>query len=301
METLAHLGRRVAAAEELEAVARMMKGVATVSLRRYEEGIRTLDEYEWVVEAGLQIALRGRRGRVVTGVVGAAAARAPVGLVAFGSSFGLCGPVNRNVAFEVRRRIESDRTTSVVAIGGRLGDELDLVGVTQVDQVVDAPSTIEGVTASVDEVLLWIDDHLGRDVDRIELIVPIPPERLETSGLEPSGTDTIVAVPTDPERLRRIAARPWPTNHLPMHRTDWPRLVAALTRELLFVGLHRAFVHTMAVVAESRSLAMDAAQRDVAERLEVLRTRHRRLRQSEITEELLDVVAGYETLVDRQW
>ncbi|MEY2958767.1 MAG: hypothetical protein RLZZ01_1335, partial [Actinomycetota bacterium] len=108
-------------------------------------------------------------------------------------------------------------------------------------------------------------------------------------------------VPVDLGRIRAIAGRSWPTNQLPMHRATWPRLVALSMRELLLVGLHRAFVQTMVTVASSRLAAMDTAQRSIAERLDVLHARQRLLRQSEITEELLDVVAGFETLVEGGW
>ena len=298
METLAVLTRRVEAAQELEAVTRMMKGMAAVGLRHFEEGRRTLDEYERVVEAGLQIALRGRRGRDVgRSRHGDGAA---LGLVVFGSNVGLCGPVNREVAASIERSIERNRITSVVAIGDRLADELELAGIGPVEAVIDLPSTIEGISARVDDVLLWIDEHVGRAVGRVELVVP---ELLDRQSIAPRSVvprsvvpRSVVVVPTDPDRVRQIAARPWPTNHIPMHRGSWPRLVTTLTRELLLVQLHQAFVQTMAAVASSRLAAMDAAQRSVAERLDELHARHRMLRQSEITEELLDVVAGFETL-----
>ena len=46
----------------------------------------------------------------------------------------------------------------------------------------------------------------------------------------------------------------------------------------------------------ARLAAMDSAARDIEERLERLRTEHQMLRQTEIIEELLDVVSGYEVL-----
>jgi F-type H+-transporting ATPase subunit gamma len=303
METLAQLGRRVSAAEELEVVTRMMKAMAAVGLRRFEEGMRTLDEYEQIVESGLQVALRGRRGREVT--VGAVHRDAPFGLVVFGGDLGLCGPVNRDVAAAARRVVDRRRPAAVVAVGGRLADELAIVDAGRVEQVIELPSTIEGVAARVDDVLVWIDRHVVRGIDRIEVIVPELPDRRERrSGDErdSAGTTGPVSrwpvVPADGDRLREIAARPWPTNQLPMHRASWPRVVSALTREMLVVRLHRAFVQTMMVVASSRLVAMDTAQRNIAERLDELHARHRALRQSEITAELLDVVAGFETLIE---
>jgi F-type H+-transporting ATPase subunit gamma len=41
---------------------------------------------------------------------------------------------------------------------------------------------------------------------------------------------------------------------------------------------------------------MQAAEKNIEDRMELLHTEYHHLRQSSITEELLDVVAGYETL-----
>ena len=48
--------------------------------------------------------------------------------------------------------------------------------------------------------------------------------------------------------------------------------------------------------AASRLAAMDSAQRDIEERLERLRTEHPLRRETEITEELVNVVSGFEVL-----
>jgi F-type H+-transporting ATPase subunit gamma len=63
--------------------------------------------------------------------------------------------------------------------------------------------------------------------------------------------------------------------------------------------VHRSFAQTMASVAASRLAAMESAQRDIEERLDDLQAKRHRLRQSAITEELLDVVSGFEVLEAR--
>jgi F-type H+-transporting ATPase subunit gamma len=52
----------------------------------------------------------------------------------------------------------------------------------------------------------------------------------------------------------------------------------------------------MASISISRLAAMDGAQRNIEQRLSELRSDHHRLRHTEITKELLDVIAGYETI-----
>ena len=102
--------------------------------------------------------------------------------------------------------------------------------------------------------------------------------------------------PTDRRWLKRLAARPWRSRSLPTFTMAWDRLIAELLREAMLVHLHRSFAQTMASVAASRLAAMDAAQHDIEERLERLRFQRQQRRQALITEELLDVVSGFEVL-----
>jgi F-type H+-transporting ATPase subunit gamma len=77
---------------------------------------------------------------------------------------------------------------------------------------------------------------------------------------------------------------------------DWDELFAALMRQYLFVSLYRAAVESLAAENASRLAAMQGAESSVEERLETLENRYHRQRQLRITEELLDIVSGFEAL-----
>jgi F-type H+-transporting ATPase subunit gamma len=59
---------------------------------------------------------------------------------------------------------------------------------------------------------------------------------------------------------------------------------------------YRAFAESLASENASRLAAMQAAERSIDERLEELRGEFRYQRQHAITEELLDIVSGFEAL-----
>ncbi len=73
-------------------------------------------------------------------------------------------------------------------------------------------------------------------------------------------------------------------------------LYSRLLRQHLFVSLFRACAHSLAGENASRIASMQAAERSIAERLEEFREEWRRTRQTLITEELLDVITGFEML-----
>ncbi len=79
---------------------------------------------------------------------------------------------------------------------------------------------------------------------------------------------------------------------------DWERLFSALIRQYLFVSLFRGFAESLASENASRLASMQGAERNIEEWLGELNTRFHQQRQMSITEELLDIVAGFEALKD---
>jgi len=81
---------------------------------------------------------------------------------------------------------------------------------------------------------------------------------------------------------------------------DWDDLFASLVREYLFVSLYRAFAESSASENASRLAAMQSAEKNIEDRLEELSTLFNRQRQMTITEELLDILAGFEALKEKK-
>ena len=71
----------------------------------------------------------------------------------------------------------------------------------------------------------------------------------------------------------------------------------ALIREYLFISLFRACAESLASENASRLAAMERADRNIDELLENLQATFHRLRQSDIDEELFDVISGFEALI----
>ena len=78
-----------------------------------------------------------------------------------------------------------------------------------------------------------------------------------------------------------------------------PRLIYALIGQHLFVSLYQALAESLASENAARLGAMQAAENNIEERLQDLHLQYNQLRQSTITEELLDIVAGFEVLTGK--
>jgi len=293
VESMEALARRISSAEDLRSIVRTMKALASASIRRSEEAARAVADYDRTVRLGLQAALRDvapgerlaeteeARGRAVLAVV-------------LGSDQGLCGPVNERVAgralSELRARAGGLGAQRVVAVGARMAPLLEEAGA-RVGRRLPAAAGLAGVTPLASRLLLAVEE--GR-AGGAELDVTLYfARRVAAAGFEAHARRLL---PLDRRWLAALRARPWPTRCLP----DWPGpradLLAVLVREYLFVSLFRAQVDALASEHASRLAAMQAAERNIDERLGELRALHRRVRQTAITSELMDVVSGFEAL-----
>jgi nucleotide-binding universal stress UspA family protein len=107
-------------------------------------------------------------------------------------------------------------------------------------------------------------------------------------------------LPVDEEWLKRLTAKSWPTQILPTYTMDRDSLFSALIREYLFISLFRAFAESLASENASRLSSMQAAEKNIEEQLSELKKQFHQMRQMVITEELLDIVAGFEALTGKK-
>jgi F-type H+-transporting ATPase subunit gamma len=106
----------------------------------------------------------------------------------------------------------------------------------------------------------------------------------------------IPLLPLDQEWLENLRQRPWPSRVLPTYTMARPQLLYALLGQHLFVSLYRAFAESLASENASRLASMQAAESHIEDHIKELRLQYNQQRQSTITEELMDIVAGFEAL-----
>ena len=102
--------------------------------------------------------------------------------------------------------------------------------------------------------------------------------------------------PVDLAWLSGLQGRKWPSRGLPIHTIEWEPLFASLIREFFHTALFQASAESLASENASRLASMQAAERNIEDRLDELNMHFRLLRQRTITEELLDITSGFEAL-----
>jgi F-type H+-transporting ATPase subunit gamma len=292
METLEELKRRIESTKDLQSVVKTMKALAAVRIRQYEKAVESLGDYNETVEMALrviflnypQIMLGARPGP-----------KDRLGAIVFGSDHGMCGQLNDQVvshALNEMARIShvERRGRFIMAVGERLGGRLEDAD-QPVDETISMPGSVTGITPLVQDILAKIKEwHEKRGLNSVFLFYS---KHISGASYQP---ETVHLLPVDREWLSNLRKKGWPNRCLPMFTMDWDTLFSALIRQYLFVSLFRAFAESLASENASRLASMQGAEKNIQDRLRDLSSRYHQQRQMSITEELLDIVSGFEAL-----
>ena len=295
MQTTEALKRKIQSAQDLLSVVKTMKALAAVSIRQYQRAVESLNEYNRTVEMGLQIALK-KMTRDIPRVKKASMNR--IGAIVFGSDQGLCGQLNALIVNHALDEMKAlgvrKENRSVICVGSRPADILADSG-QRIMEILDTPSSTAGITPMVQDITVLLEEW--RFKKQIEHVYLYYNEYISGANYHPK---TLRILPVDQAWLDNLQKKKWESKTLPMFTMDWGGLFLSLIREYLFVSLYRAFADSLASENASRLAAMQNAEKNIEERLEELFGHFHSQRQMVITEELLDIVAGFEALEGKE-
>lgn len=290
MKTLEALQRDMDTSADLQGIVRTMKVLAAVSIRQYERAQESLQEYNRSVEMGLQVVLRehpATTSKVKEKI------QLPIGAIIFGSDHGLCGRYNESISEfaineldKINRHQESRR---ILVVGARIEASLHEMG-QMVEDYFLVPGAVDNITGTVQEILLKIDSWQQDSVKRVMLFH----HARQQKGSYPPQVRQLL--PVDLSNFNHKRTKPWPSHSLPQFSLPAEKLLSSLIRQQLFIKLFSACAESLAGEHASRLMSMQVAEKNIKERLESLTASHRQQRQGQITEELLDVVSGFEAL-----
>jgi F-type H+-transporting ATPase subunit gamma len=288
-DTTANLRRKIVMAADLQSVVRTMKAVAASSIGQYENSVRALADYYRTVQLGLSVALRDS-GQMPP--MPLRKDRSQVGVVVFGSDQGLVGQFNETaVAYSLTVIGALPDNPHIWAVGERLHARLHEAGVPLAGRFA-VPGSVEAISPLVAQILTSTEAPPGETGEVAELHLVFN-RRTQGSAYAPTRQRLL---PLDEDWRNALATLKWPTENLPEVIGSRTTAVRALIREYVFVSLFRACAESLASENASRLAAMERAEKNIEELLENLNGTFHRLRQSNIDEELFDVISGYEAL-----
>jgi F-type H+-transporting ATPase subunit gamma len=291
MQTIESLKRRIKSAGDLLSVVKTMKALAAVSIRQYQKAVESLDDYNRTVEMGLQIVLKDRMSNLTQTK---ASAVKKTGAIIFGSDQGLCGQINEQICIfaldDLKAQGVKKENRKVLAVGSRIADYVEDAG-QPIDELLNTPGSAAGITPLVQEIIMIIEEwHFKNNLDYFVLYYN---DYISGSNFQPC---RVQLLPVNQDWIKDIARKKWDSKSLPIYRMDGDRIFSSLIREYLFVSIYRAFAESLASENASRLASMQNAEKNIEEQLQDLHAQFHRTRQMTITEELLDIVAGFEAL-----
>ncbi len=291
MQNMQALKKRHDTAEDLLSVVKTMKAMAAANIREYERAEESLMHYNH----GIALALRGllRHYRAGNGVQ-RKNVQWMTGMVILGSDQGMNGSFNDRIVGHALQTLERQRTGHdsllTLCVGQRARDRLESEGI-NVQEHLPVPGSPVDITPSVQQVITVMDRWNSRHA--ISRIVVVYNQHLTGATYEPC---TNRLLPLDRTWLKEITSAPWPSRRVPTFRMEPGRLFSLLVRHYLFSSVFQAYAESLASENAARLAAMQGAERNIRERMDELKNQYQQLRQTSITEELLEVVAGFNAL-----
>ncbi|KAF0866606.1 F0F1 ATP synthase subunit gamma [Pseudomonas sp. LD120] len=291
--TMTALRRQIASAADLKSVVRVMKASAASAIGQYERSVAALADYSRTVELGLGVCLRSvessatrplmRPRRTTENLVHA---------VVFGSDQGLVGRFNEVVIDYALSRL-AGAPVKLWAVGERVHERLLDEGL-PVQGLFAVPGSVEQITGLVGQMLqqVPISDSASSGESQSTTLILLY-NRPSDTGYTPVSQRLL---PLDEHWQQQLVDTPWPTAQRPETLSNNVQTLRAFIREHLFVSLFRASAESLASENASRLAAMQRADRNIGELLQVLSANFHRLRQASIDEELFDVISGFDAL-----
>jgi F-type H+-transporting ATPase subunit gamma len=309
MATRKEVKSRISSVKNVQKITRAMEMVAAARLRRAEERIDNLRPYAR--------ALR-RMTRQVAEAAGAEARSLPVlqeheeertvGILLVTGDRGLAGSFNSQIiraGVQLQRELDSDGKEVEFSLVGRRGastmrfrgEELrgEYVGFTDRPSFANAREIADDLVAAyVDEELNRVDLIYNRYVSpltqyvRRQTLLPVQQADVFGEGVEEALAEDQVELDEELAEAHRRAL--W------VYEPEPEELLAELIPEYAQLNVYRALLESTASEHGARMTAMRNAAENAKEVISDLTLEMNRVRQAEITQEILEVVAGAEGL-----
>jgi len=289
VERLEEIQGRIKNLGELADVVGAMRSLAAVRVQQAHGSLPAILKYTRVVEEALAAAFAlGSPAPELRGADGAAVAGGGSAAIVFSSEQGFVGAFNERVLERAATELEQpgDSLLVVGARGASLAAERHLA--------VSWTTSMTTQGAGIVDVARGIAAELYRRAARGELRRATLVYARSSGG---AASEVVVTslLPFDPTPYRSAPAEAGPP---PLIYLAPRQLIDRLVDELVLAELMRAAMESFASENGARLATMEAAHTSIDKKLDELSQDERRLRQDEITTELLDIVTGAEAVAD---
>jgi F-type H+-transporting ATPase subunit gamma len=291
---------RISAVKNIQKITRAMEMVAAARLRRAEQRIEALRPYASAIRRMTREAAEAAGSVPRLPILAEHEQLRTVGLLLIAGDRGLAGAFNSQIVragVAAGREHQADSHTLLYyASGRRVASSLSFRGLEPTQSFIgfsDRPSYADARRIAERLMAAYVDN----EVDQVEIfyngyISPIS-QIVRRETLLPLQQATILG--EDAEHGRDDGAQP-EHRALVEYEPDPEEILARLVPDYVEISIYRALLESTASEHGARMTAMRNASENAGELIEDLTLQMNRARQAEITQEIMEVVAGAEGL-----
>ena len=278
------LKQKIKNGENLGAIIRTMKALAGVSIHHYEKSRSSLEEYSSIIETALHGLLSRSKFHFSRSAGG------ENGMIVIGSDHGLCGAFNEQIC-NYAENIYNNKGGRVISIGERAVSEM-------MDRKIKSeyssllPSSLKGTGSLVSNILSHIQIWQEKGITEILLVCNTPLKNSYTQKQK-------IIYPPSRAWLNHLQKKKWNGRTLPYFTSSPPELFSGLIREYIHISLLQGIMESQTAENAARLATMQRAEKNLEESLAKSINDFRQERQKNITDELLDIVSGYEIILEK--
>jgi len=295
---------RIGSVKNIQKITRAMEMVAAARLRRAEQRIEALRPYAGAIRRMTRAAAEAAGSSEVSNlpILSEHDSESTIALLLVTGDRGLAGAFNSQIVragLRAGREYEGDGRTAVYSAVGRRGvSTLTFRGKDPVGRYVgftDRPAYADARSIAEDLIAAYIDGK----ADRVEIFyngyVSALTQEVRRETLLPLQQATILEGTEDEDD---DAADEAAGEHhaLVEYEPDAKEILARLIPDYVEISVYRALLESTASEHGARMTAMRNASENAGELIEDLTLEMNRARQAEITQEIMEVVAGAESL-----
>jgi F-type H+-transporting ATPase subunit gamma len=290
-QSLEALERHSDTLTSIRGIVHTMKTLSAINAAPYERAARSIEAYHQTILQGFA-AFAYRTGGLNLQQDASAAQL----MVVFGTDHGLCGNYNEILAQLVKQHQNTHNAGAphLLCIGAQMQDALSDQGL-EPEATLLPPASADGVGRLAGDIVARI-DRLNRGQSLLGVGVTLAFTQRGEQGIREPVTRRLL--PLEPSLLQ--SAKRWQSRALPDYTMAADALLSSLVRSHIFASVFRASAEAMVTENAARLALMQQAEQSVDERIEDVLGDLRSVRQTEITNELMDVIIGFEALKKRR-
>ena len=294
MDTLQNLQRKLDAAKDIKSIVRSMKAMAASNIGQYETAVSSLADYYRVIALGIITYFRGNKIDVtIENKFIKKNNEKLICAIVIGSDQGLVGQFNDSLAEFVSQFFHSlEGKKELWTVGERIQLLLSDTDYTHTENFY-VPNSVDAITSLVGQILIKSQENIEKG--NLNTFYIFHNQQKSGSHYKPVVQQFL---PMDINWRNKLEEFHWPTKKIPQIMGGFEHTLLALINEYLFTSLFKACAESLASENSSRLKSMQRAEKNIDELLNSLRQNFNHLRQSNIDEELFDVVSGFEALKD---